>query len=246
MENNQPYDLKSKKSIPRIHRNTKLDSCLTRFAPSWIPFRFFALLVLIFFLTASLSPGEMEMPRILFFGNSLTAGYGIDPNFAFPALIQEKIKKKGLQLVAVNAGLSGETSAGGFRRINWLMKSRIDYFILALGANDGLRGLSPEATATNLQLIISAVRKKFRDIRIIVVGMKVPPNMGHRYKSQFEPIFSRLAKKNNAVLMPFLLEGVAAIPKLNLPDGIHPNEEGHKIIAETVWNYLEPLIQQEL
>ena len=185
------------------------------------------------------------MPRILFFGNSLTAGYGIDPDFAFPALIQEKIKKEGLQLVAVNAGLSGETSAGGFRRINWLMKSRIDYFILALGANDGLRGLSPEATATNLQLIISAVRKKFRDIRIIVVGMKVPPNMGHRYTNQFEPIFARLAKKNNAVLIPFLLEGVAAIPKLNLPDGIHPNEEGHKIIAETVWNYLEPLIQRE-
>ena len=258
MVENQNRDLKSKKSVTEhpSEYGTGLPGDITPpsrsvpFVPfrdlSWIFSEFSKLLVLILFLTTSISAKEVEMPRILFFGDSLTAGYGIDPDFAYPALIQEKIRQEDLQVIAVNAGLSGETSAGGLRRINWLMKKRIDYLILALGANDGLRGLDAESTATNLQSIISAVREKFPDIRIIIAGMKVPPNMGPRYTSQFEPIFARLAEENDAVLIPFLLEGVAAIPELNLPDGIHPNEEGHRVIAETVWKYLEPLIQKEL
>ncbi len=217
-------------------------------SPSFYPkmaWRFFEipkLLVLILVWTTSISAKETELPRIVFMGDSLTAGYGIDPEFAFPALIQEKIEHANLPLVAVNAGLSGETSAGGLRRINWLMKKRIDYLVLALGANDGLRGLDAEVTSTNLQSIIDTVHGKFPDARIIIAGMRVPPNMGRRYAAQFEPIFARLAKENETVLIPFLLDGVAAVQKLNLPDGIHPNEEGHKVIAHTVWKYLEPLL----
>ena len=179
---------------------------------------------------------------ILFFGNSITAGYQLEMSKAFPALIQEKLDSLGYSYKTVNAGLSGETSAGGKGRIDWVLGTVPDVFFLELGANDGLRGLSLEETPKNLQSIIDAVKSVNPDVQIIIAGMMVPPNLGKDYTSKFSEIFPDLAKKNEATYIPFLLEGVAGDPKLNLPDGIHPNPEGHQIVAETVWDYLEPLL----
>lgn len=179
---------------------------------------------------------------ILFFGNSITAGYQLDMDQAFPALIQERIDSLGLNYTAINAGLSGETSAGGKSRIDWVLRTVPDIFFLELGANDGLRGLPLDETYKNLQDIINAVRKENSNVTIIIAGMMVPPNLGIEYTEQFQQTFPRLAKENDAVYIPFLLEGVAGNPELNLSDGIHPTPEGHEIVAETVWKYLEPLL----
>ena len=179
---------------------------------------------------------------ILFFGNSLTAGFGLDPQLAFPNLIQEKIDALGQEYTVINAGLSGETSAGGFSRIDWVMNQPFDIFILELGANDGLRGLPLESTRENLQGIIDKVKAKNPDIKIVLAGMMVPPNMGEDYSTEFVKIYPDLAKTNDISLIPFLLDGVAGNPDLNLPDGIHPNIEGHQIVAETVWGVLRPLL----
>ncbi len=179
---------------------------------------------------------------ILFFGNSITAGYQLDMDQAFPALIQEKIDSLDLDYKTVNAGLSGETSAGGNSRIGWVLQTVPDIFFLELGANDGLRGLPLEETVKSLQSIIDAVRKENPEVKIIIAGMMVPPNLGEDYTNQFKNIFSDLAEDNDAVYIPFLLEGVAGIPELNLSDGIHPTPEGHKIVAETVWQYLYPIL----
>ena len=183
-----------------------------------------------------------QQKTILFFGNSLTAGYGLDPELAFPNLVQEKINAKNAGFKVVNAGLSGETSAGGLARIDWVMKQPVDIFVLELGANDGLRGLPLEATRTNLQGSIDKVKKNPPQVKVLIAGLMVPPNMGEDYSNEFVKIYPGLAKKNQAALIPFLLDGVAGNPSLNLSDGIHPNPEGHKIIAKNVWKVLSPLL----
>ncbi|MCB0278642.1 MAG: arylesterase [Calditrichaeota bacterium] len=179
---------------------------------------------------------------ILFFGDSLTAGNGISPANAFPALIQEKIDSLGLSYSVINAGLSGETSAGGLRRINWVLQKPVDIFILELGANDGLRGVKLNDTEKNLQQIIDIVREKNPSVKIVLAGMKVPPNMGPVYEQQFDRLFPKLAKKNETALIPFLLKNVGGIKELNQSDQIHPTEAGHQIVAKTVWETLYPLL----
>ena len=180
--------------------------------------------------------------RILFFGNSLTAGMGLDPEEAFPALIGQKLDSAKLGYEVVNAGLSGETTAGGRSRVGWVLRQPVDVFVLELGANDGLRGLPLADTRRNLQAIIDTVRRKSPGAKIVLAGMQVPPNMGASYAADFRSIFTELATKNNATLIPFLLEGVAGHPDLNQRDGIHPTAEGDRIIAGTVWKILLPLL----
>jgi len=179
---------------------------------------------------------------ILFYGDSLTAGYGLSTEEAFPALVEKKLNKNEKVVRVINAGLSGETSAGGLTRLDWVIKQQIDIFILELGANDGLRGLPLEETQKNLQSIIDKVKGKFPNVKVVVAGMMVPPNMGPEYTSKFKKIFPDLAKKNNATLIPFLLQDVAGNEKLNIEDGIHPNVEGHKIVADNVIKVLQPLL----
>jgi len=183
-----------------------------------------------------------QQKNILFFGNSLTAGYGLDPEFAFPDLIQQKIDGEKMNFKVINAGLSGETSAGGLSRIDWVLSQYVDVFILELGANDGLRGLPLASTRKNLQGILDKVKLKYPNVEIVIAGMMVPPNMGETYSKEFGEIYPDLARKNNAALIPFLLEGVAGNPDLNLPDGIHPNVEGHQIVADNVWKALKPFL----
>jgi acyl-CoA thioesterase I len=183
-------------------------------------------------------------PRvILFLGDSITAGYGLDPDQAFPALIQGKIDAKFWNFKVVNAGQSGDTSAGGLNRLDWLLKNRVDILILELGANDGLRGLPPETTKSNLQAIIERTQAKYPEVKIIVAGIKVPPNMGGDYGRKFEAVFVDVAKKNKALLIPFVLEGVGGSRELNLPDGVHPTAKGHEIVAANVWKVLEPVLR---
>ena len=179
---------------------------------------------------------------ILFLGDSLSAGYGIDPEESFPALIQQRLDSKQLPFRVVNAGVSGETSAGGLRRLSWLLRQSVDVFVLELGANDGLRGVQLAETRSNLSAILDRVRESNPGAVLVVAGMKLPPNLGQTYISGFEAIFSELAGEYEAVLIPFLLEDVAGRPDLNQPDGIHPTPAGHKIVAETVWGYLAPLL----
>lgn len=179
---------------------------------------------------------------ILFYGDSLTAGYGLSPEEAFPALVEKKLNKDDKVASVVNAGLSGETSAGGLTRLNWVIRQPIDIFVLELGANDGLRGLPLDQTKKNLQQIIDRVKAKYPKVKIVIAGMMVPPNMGPEYTANFRKIFPELAAQNNATLIPFLLQDVAGNEKLNLGDGIHPNPEGHRIVAENVAKVIEPLI----
>ncbi len=176
---------------------------------------------------------------ILFFGNSLTAGMGLDTSEAFPALIQNRIDSLGYEYEVVNAGLSGETTASGKNRIDWVLKQNVDIFVLELGANDGLRGIPLSETRKNLQDIIDTVKSKNANTKIILAGMQIPPNMGQSYTSEFKNIFPKLAKQNDVDLIPFLLEGVAGNPKLNQSDGIHPTAEGYKIVRENVWKVLQ-------
>jgi acyl-CoA thioesterase I len=179
---------------------------------------------------------------ILFFGNSLTAGYGLDVSEAFPALIQAKIDSLKLPYKVVNAGLSGETSAGGKNRIGWLLQQKVDVFVLELGANDGLRGIPVTETVKNLQDIIDSVKTKNPDTKMIMTGMQVPPNMGNAYATAFRNIFPELAKKNNMALVPFVLEGVGGVPELNQGDGIHPTAPGHRVVAENIWAVLSGML----
>lgn len=191
---------------------------------------------------ALLMQASADPKVILFFGDSLTAGYGLSPEQAFPALVEKNCNKNGTPCKAINAGLSGETSAGGLSRIDWILRQPIDVFVLELGANDGLRGLPLDQTKKNLQAIIDKVRAKYPDVKIVIAGMMVPPNMGPDYTASFRKIFPELAKKNNATLIPFLLQDVAGYEKLNLGDGIHPNQEGHRIVANNVYQALTPLL----
>lgn len=181
---------------------------------------------------------------ILFFGDSLTAGYGLSTEEAFPALVGKEFTRKNIKVKVVNAGLSGETSAGGLSRLDWILRQPVDVFVLELGANDGLRGLPLDQTRKNLQSIIDKVKVKYPDIKIVMAGMMVPPNLGTEYTNEFKNIYPELAKKNKVTLMPFLLEGVAGDENLNLPDRMHPNVEGHKIIATNMAKVLEPLVKE--
>jgi len=180
---------------------------------------------------------------ILFFGDSITAGYGLDDvNDAYPALIQNKIDSLDLNYEVVNSGVSGETTAGGRSRIDWILNQDIDVFVLELGANDGLRGVPLTETRANLQAIINAVRAKSPYTKIILAGMQLPPNFGKDYATEFKTIFPELAAKNNTELIPFILEDVGGIPALNQVDGIHPTVEGHQLVAETVWEVLRGVV----
>lgn len=177
---------------------------------------------------------------ILFFGNSLTAGYGLeDPADAFPSVIQQKLDSLNLPYKAVNAGLSGETTSGGVNRINWLLKQPIDIFVLELGANDGLRGIPVTETKKNLQSILDTVAVRYPNAKRILLGMEVPPNMGGKYVAEFRSIFRQVADENKIPFVPFMLDGVAGNVKLNLRDGIHPTAEGYKIVANNVWEVLK-------
>lgn len=184
-----------------------------------------------------------ESKTILFFGDSLTAGYGLDdPALAFPGLIQKKIDAEKLTYRAVNAGVSGETTAGGLRRIDWILRQKIDVFVLELGGNDGLRGLPPEQTQRNLQAIIDRVQAKNPTTKILLAGMMMPPSLGEDYTKAFRAIYPALAEKNHLTFMPFILEGVGGHPELNQADGIHPNPDGHRVIADALWKILRPLL----
>lgn len=182
--------------------------------------------------------------NILFFGDSLTAGYGLDDiNDAYPAIIQSMIDSLALDFTVINSGISGETTAGGSSRIQWVLNQKIAVFVLALGANDGLRGVPLTETRENLQAIIDAVQDKDPNTTIILAGMQLPPNMGQTYTTEFKTIFPELAEKNDLKLIPFLLKDVGGIPELNQGDGIHPTIEGQKILATNVWAVLETVIR---
>lgn len=185
---------------------------------------------------------EKKNKKIIFLGNSLTAAYGLDPDQGFPALIQAKIDSLGLDYEVINAGLSGETTAGGAERVDWILQQPVDIFILELGGNDGLRGIEPEASYKNLKSIVDKVQAKYPDAQIILAGMQAPPNMGPDFTQKFRDMYPQLAREENLALIPFLLENVGGIPALNLQDGIHPNVEGQKIVAENVWEVLEPML----
>jgi acyl-CoA thioesterase-1 len=179
---------------------------------------------------------------VLFVGTSLTAGYGVDPDEAFPALIQRKIDDAGLRYRVVNAGVSGETSAGARARIDWLLRQPVAVLVLETGANDGLRGQDPEATRANIQTILDAARAQKPPPKLALVAMEALPNYGEDYRRRFRSIYAELARRNGATLVPFLLAGVAGDPKLNQADGIHPTAEGHRRVAETVWKALRPIL----
>ena len=193
---------------------------------------------------ADKKPPTARSRTILFFGNSLTAGLGVEPEEAFPALVGQKIDSAGLGYTVVNAGLSGETTAGGRSRVGWVLRQPVDVFVLELGGNDGLRGLPLTDTRRNLQAIIDTVRRISPQTQIVLAGMQIPPNLGADYANEFKEVYADLAQKNNLVLIPFLLEGVGGVAKLNQPDGIHPTPAGHRLIARTVWDILQPLLKQ--
>lgn len=190
---------------------------------------------------------QQEEKVILFFGNSLTAGYGLAPSEAFPALIQQRLDSLGYKnYKVVNAGLSGETTAGGNQRLDWVLERQpVDVFVLELGANDGLRGVNPASTQQNLEEMIDKVRKVNPEAKIILAGMLVPPSMGQEYSRKFSQVFPEVAKKKNVKLVPFLLQDVAGERALNLGDGVHPNANGQKILARNVWEVLKEVIEKQ-
>ena len=192
--------------------------------------------------TAKETATVTKKKTIVFYGNSLTAGYGVSPSEAFPAIIQKKIDSLGFPYNVINAGVSGETSSGGKTRIDWILHEPVDIFVLELGANDGLRGTPLSETKKNLQQIIDKVKAKYPDTKLVFAGMEIPPNMGQAYTTEFRNIYTELAAKNNMTLIPFLLEGVGGEPELNQADGIHPNEQGSLIVAKNVWKQLEKLL----
>ena len=189
--------------------------------------------------------GATTPKRIVFLGDSLTAGYGVREEQAYPALIAQKIRDAHIPYDVVNAGVSGDTSADGLRRVDWLLQQKIDVLVIALGANDGLRGLPTNILATNLQAIMDKAKTKNPQMRIAIAGMQMPPNLGADYAAKFQRVFAEVAQKNNVVLIPFLLTDVGGHRDLNQPDSIHPTAAGQKVIAETVWQILRPILQQE-
>jgi acyl-CoA thioesterase-1 len=187
------------------------------------------------------APGATR--RIVFVGTSLTAGFGVGPELAYPALIQHRIDSAGLPFRVDNAGISGETSAGGLRRIDWSLQQPTAVLVLELGANDALRGLDPELVERNLDAVLKRARDLHPRIDIVLLGMEAPPNLGENYTQRFREIYTRLARRHGTALVPFLLDGVAGDPARNLDDGIHPNVEGQRIVAENVWEVLAPIIE---
>jgi acyl-CoA thioesterase-1 len=184
-----------------------------------------------------------SLPKtIVVLGDSIAAGMGVDPSEAYPALLQEKINSAGLNFTVVNAGVSGDTTADGLNRINWLLRRPIDVLILELGGNDGLRGFPVPTIATNLQMIIDRMKQKNPRAKIVIAGMRMPPNLGETYTTAYKNIFPELAKKNHAALVPFVLEGVGGKPELNQSDHVHPTAAGHRIVAENVWKVLKPVL----
>lgn len=207
------------------------------------------MLGLLFSTSAALFAGETPnandtRKRIVILGDSITAGYGLDPKQAYPALIQKKIDAAKLPYTVANAGVSGDTTAGGLRRVAWAMGKGADVLVIALGGNDGLRGISPEETKKNLLGIIAKARAKKTGMKILIAGMQMPDNMGEDFITRFKTVFPEVAKETQATLIPFLIEGVGGIEKLNQPDGIHPTEDGQAKVAENVWKVLEPLIEE--
>lgn len=193
-------------------------------------------------LIASLSVYAQEKKSILIFGDSITAGYGIEPQQAFPAIIQNKIDSAGLNYEVINGGLSGETSAGGLRRIDWVLQREIDVMILELGGNDGLRGIDLSSTRENLQQIIDKALAKNSDMEILIAGMQVPPNLGTEYTKDFQDLYPSLAKKNDLILIPLILDKVGGRDEYMQSDQIHPNIQGHKVVAEKIWDTLFHLL----
>jgi len=186
-----------------------------------------------------------ESRTVVFIGDSITAGYGLESPAAeaYPALIQARIDDAGLAWRVVNAGISGDTTAGGLRRIDWILRQHVDILVVALGGNDGLRGIDPAVTRANLQGIIDRARRKQPAIRIVIAGKQMPANMSEEFRHAYQVVFPELAARNGATLIPFLLEGVGAVPELNQPDLIHPTAQGQSVIADTVWAHLRSLLQ---
>jgi acyl-CoA thioesterase-1 len=198
------------------------------------------------FIAAVTTLSFAESPRrVVILGDSIAAGYGVDPEEAFPAILQQKIDTAGFSYRVVNAGVSGDTTAGGLRRISWVLKEPVDVLLIELGGNDGLRGINPEDTAKNLQSIIDKSKAQYPHVKIVISGMQMPANMGPEYTKKYREVFADAAKKNNAGLIPFLLEEVGARAELNQADRIHPNPQGHKVVAENVWKVLRPLLTED-
>ena len=195
---------------------------------------------LVLFLFVFVPTVEGSSPVILAFGNSLTAGFGVPDNESYPSRLQNILIQNGYPHKVINAGVSGDTTAGGLRRIKWLMKHTPEVVILELGANDGLRGLSIKAMEFNLDKIIGVCEE--HGAKVLLTGMKVPPNYGEEYTVEFEKVFIRLAEKYDLSLVPFFLEGVAGVREHTQPDGIHPLGSGYSIVVQTIWKYLKPLI----
>jgi len=194
---------------------------------------------------ATASPAG-ESGRVVILGDSITSGYNLEPDEAYPALLQEKIKDAGLDYTVVNAGLSGDTTAGGLRRVDWVLgEGAAEVMVIALGGNDGLRGLPIAQVKENLAAIMAKARAANPEVKVIVAGMQMPGSMGQDYAESFAAAFGEVAQVHGAVLLPFLLEGVAGDPDLNQPDRIHPTAEGQRRIAETVWPVLRGLITPE-
>lgn len=180
---------------------------------------------------------------MLVLGNSIAAGSGVDPDEAFPARLQQRVDSLGWNVNIINGGVSGETTAGGLRRIDWLLRQPVDVLVVELGGNDGLRGTDLSATRENLQAIIDKARAEYPDVRILLAGMQLPPNLGAEYTQRFRSLYPELAEANNVGLIPFLLEDVGGVDSLMQSDGIHPTAEGQHIVADNVWDELRPVLQ---
>ena len=194
----------------------------------------------------SVSSPASNKVTVLFFGTSLTAGYGLDPSIAFPKLVAERAAADGIPIEAVNAGLSGETSAGAVRRIEWTLKRPVDIVVIETGGTDALRALNADSLERNLRAIVDRVQEAQPSARILLAVMEAPPNLGAAYTARFRRAYSEVAASEGVKLLPFLLEGVAGHPDLNQPDGVHPNEKGERVVAENVWKVLKPLVQEVL
>jgi acyl-CoA thioesterase-1 len=205
--------------------------------------RHLALAAILGALVLTSAVGEISAEEtVTVLGDSLTAGFGVDREEAFPALVQDRLRREGYDYRVVNAGVSGDTTAGGLRRVDWVLRTRPSIVIVALGANDGLRGLSVAAMRENLERIVSRIRAS--GARVLLAGMRVPPNYGSEYARAFAAVFPAVARATGVPLMPFLLEGVAGEPYLNQADGIHPNQKGQQVVAERLWPYLAPLLHK--
>lgn len=207
--------------------------------------RYIFVILLLMVLAAPVTHAQdhSQPQRVLFFGDSITAGHGVDDARAFPALVRAKIDSLGWNFTVRNGGLSGETSAGGLRRVDWMLQKPVDVFVLELGGNDGLRGIDLATTRQNLQQIIDKVKEKYPGAAIILAGMQVPPNLGTQYTREFRSMYPELAEANDITLIPFLMEGVGGNDALMQADGIHPNAAGHARIADMVWDTLRPVLQ---